>query len=275
MFFDPSNSASVACMLKVLYPVPRRRSKAYTGRRLHLIKKGNVGVRNGRRASTECGSYMRAIQTRRKRGRHGVVTLLALGLLAFAAVFSGCAGSTSETKAHSKADPLRVTTTSLGAGTVGSAYSATLQASGGAAPYTWSLSTGTLPVGLGLVASTGEISGVPISAAVSFFTISATDSANDVATKQLSISVAAVTPQSALTVTTTSLGAGTVGSAYSATLQATGGAAPYTWSLSTGTLPVGLGLAASSGEISGVPISAATSSFTVKATDSANDVATK
>jgi len=227
---------------------------------------------NGRRASTNCSSHMRVIQTKWTRDQ-GVATLLASGLLVFAATFSGCAGSTSKSKAHPKA--LTVATASLSAATVGSAYSATLQATGGAAPYTWGLSTGTLPAGLGLAVSTGMISGVPTSAASSSFTVKATDSANNVATKQLSISVAAATPQSALTVTTASLSAGTVGSAYSATLQVTGGAAPYTWSLSTGTLPAGLGLAASTGMISGVPTSAASSSFTVKATDSANNVATK
>src|ERR1700686_4980976 len=98
---------------------------------------------------------MRAIQTRWKRDRLGAATLIASGLLVFAATFSGCSGSTSESKANSSSAPLTlaVTTASLSAGTVGSPYSATLQATGGAAPYTWGLSTGALPAGLGLAAS--------------------------------------------------------------------------------------------------------------------------
>jgi hypothetical protein len=54
-------------------------------------------------------------------------------------------------------------TTSLPAGTVGNAYAATLAASGGTAPYKWSLTNGSLPSGLSLSASTGTISGKPSS----------------------------------------------------------------------------------------------------------------
>ncbi len=67
-------------------------------------------------------------------------------------------------------------------------------------------------------------------------------------------------------VTTTSLPAATVGAPYSATLTASGGTTPYTWSISSGSLPKGLSLTASSGTISGTPTTAGTSSFTVKVT---------
>jgi putative Ig domain-containing protein len=169
--------------------------------------------------------------------------------------------------------PPTITTTSLPGGTTGTAYSTTLQASGGTTPYGWSLSAGTLPAGLSLVASTGVISGTPTTAGTASFTVKVTDAANNTATKALSIAVAAA-PQPP-TITTTSLPGGTTGTAYSTTLQASGGTTPYGWSLSSGTLPAGLSLVASTGVISGTPTTAGTVSFTVKVTDAANNTATK
>ncbi|MGA8730703.1 MAG: Ig domain-containing protein, partial [Terracidiphilus sp.] len=63
------------------------------------------------------------------------------------------------------AKSLSITTTSLPSGQVGTAYSATLAATGGTSPYAWSLTSGTLPAGLTLNAATGAISGTPTAAA--------------------------------------------------------------------------------------------------------------
>ncbi|HTW46492.1 MAG TPA: putative Ig domain-containing protein [Acidobacteriaceae bacterium] len=165
---------------------------------------------------------------------------------------------------------LAVTTTSLPAGTVSTAYSQTLAATGGVTPYTWSISTGTLPAGLTLTASTGVIAGTPTATGTSSFTVKVTDSASHTATANLSITINSAT----LAVSTSSLPAGTVSTAYSETLAATGGVTPYTWSISTGTLPAGLTLTASTGVIAGTPTTSGTSSFTVKVTDSASNTAT-
>jgi len=70
-----------------------------------------------------------------------------------------------------------------------------------------------------------------------------------------------------VSITTSSLAGGVVGTSYSQTLAATGGTSPYTWT-SAGALPGGLNLS-SAGVISGEPTSAGTYTFTVKATDSA------
>src|ERR1700681_2498401 len=67
-------------------------------------------------------------------------------------------------------------------------------------------------------------------------------------------------------VTTTSLPNGTVNAAYSATLTASGGTTPYSWSISTGALPAGLALASSTGVISGTPTATGTTNFTVQVT---------
>ena len=73
---------------------------------------------------------------------------------------------------------------------------------------------------------------------------------------------------SVLQVETQSLPGGVVSSAYSATLTATGGVPPYTWSISNGSLPAGVTLNSSSGSISGTPTSKGTSSFTAMVSDS-------
>ena len=79
-----------------------------------------------------------------------------------------------------------------------------------------------------------------------------------------------------LSVTTTSLPNGAVGTSYSQSLQATGGTLPYSWSLvaGQGTLPPGLNLS-TAGVISGTPNTEGTYNFTVKVTDSASGTAQK
>ena len=95
---------------------------------------------------------------------------------------------------------LVITTTSLPSATVGTAYSATLAASGGTAPYSWAVTSGALPSGLTLSLS-GGITGTPSAAGTASFGVQATDSTTptaETATAQLSISVAsAATPTSA------------------------------------------------------------------------------
>jgi len=165
------------------------------------------------------------------------------------------------------ASTLTITTASLPNGTMGSSYSQTLAATGGVTPYTWSVSAGNLPAGLSLAASTGVISGTPTGTGTSNFTAMVTDSqtpTHATATKALSIIVNAAP----LSITTTSLPNGTVGASYSQTLAATGGITPYSWSVTSGSLPAGLSLTASTGAITGTPSASGTSNFTVQVTDS-------
>ena len=75
-----------------------------------------------------------------------------------------------------------------------------------------------------------------------------------------------------MTLATTALPAGTAGAAYTATLSATGGTTPYTWSVTAGSLPQGLRLNKASGVISGTPKRAGTARFTITVTDSATPV---
>lgn len=81
---------------------------------------------------------------------------------------------------------------------------------------------------------------------------------------------AVVLEGNALSVTTTSLPSGTIGTPYSASLAATGGDPPYTWKLAPGSprMPRGLRINKASGTITGTPSKAsASSTFTVEVLD--------
>ncbi|MFT0519097.1 putative Ig domain-containing protein [Pseudomonas faucium] len=260
-------------------------------------------------------------------------------------------GGTSNTATVSvtvTAPSIALTPTSIPGATVATAYSATLTASGGSSPYTYSLTTGTLPAGITL-STAGVLSGTPTAAGSFNFTITATDSTGFTGTQAYNLSVSEAVPVAgniSLTVaanssanpvtltlsggpaasvavasnashgvasasgtsitftpnpgfagsdsftytatgpggtsntatvsvtvtaptialTPTSIPGATVASAYSATLTASGGAAPYTYSVTAGTLPAGITLS-TAGVLSGTPTAAGNFSFTITATD--------
>ena len=152
-----------------------------------------------------------------------------------------------------------ISTTSLPGGTVGTAYSQTLAATNN--PTAWAVSAGTLPAGLTLAAGTGVISGTPTTAGTSNFTVTASNAGGTSTGKALSIVVLPLAP----VVSTVSLPAGTVGTAYNQTLAASN--TPTSWAVTVGSLPTGLSLAAGTGVISGTPTAAGTSTFTVTASN--------
>ncbi len=80
-------------------------------------------------------------------------------------------------------------------------------------------------------------------------------------------------PAAEVSITTNSLGDGAVNVPYSATLTATGGVQPYTWSVASGALPQGITLDAVTGVLSGMPTTPQTANFTVSASDSAGSSA--
>lgn len=126
---------------------------------------------------------------------------------------------------------LVITTLSVANGQVGSGYSQTLSASNGTAPYTWSVNTGSLPAGLTLHSSTGVIDGIPTTATSYNFTVRVTDNVSATFDRAFSITIVPNNGGNTLTITTgATLPPGTTSLAYSDTLSATGGTAPYTWS---------------------------------------------
>jgi len=155
-------------------------------------------------------------------------------------------------------NPVSITTSSLGAGKVGQAYSDVLTAAGGVSPYLWSISVGSLPPGL-TMSIVGSITGTPTAAGTWNFTVKVTDSTAQTSTKALSITVN-LPP---LAITTEFLPPATLGSSYFQNLGASGGRPPYTWSLVSGKLPAGLVLS-SGGLISGTPTLVTTANFTVQ-----------
>ena len=165
--------------------------------------------------------------------------------------------------------PVVVTTSALPVGTVGTAYSAALDATGGVGGFTWSLDDGSLPGGLSLTPA-GGISGTPTAAGTFLFTVRATDSAGAFNAVGLAIDISAP----AVTIDTTSLGGATVDAAYSETLSASGGTGTFTWTIESGTLPAGLTLTAA-GDIAGTPTTAGQVNFTVRATDGAGSFDTQ
>ena len=153
-----------------------------------------------------------------------------------------------------------ITTSSLPAATVGTAYSATLTATGDV-PITWTFSG--LPAGL-TASAQGVISGTPTASGTFSVTATATNSGGT-NTKTLTLTVSTpapvITPPSITT--DANLGTFTAGNSLSIQLSATGGT-PITWSASG--LPGGLTLD-SAGKISGTITAAGTYSFTVTATN--------
>ncbi len=162
---------------------------------------------------------------------------------------------------------LAIDSTSLPGATLQIPYSASLRAAGDSGARTWSVIAGTLPSGLSLNPATGTISGTPTAAGNSNFTVSVADSGTPTksVTTTLSISVAAVAP---LLAVANSLSNGNIGGPYDAVLTATGGKAPYTWTVAAGALPTGLTLAPSTGTITGTPNTAGSFTFTMQVTDS-------
>ncbi|RKY17292.1 MAG: hypothetical protein DRP63_03955, partial [Planctomycetota bacterium] len=170
----------------------------------------------------------------------------------------------------------QITTSSLPDGVEGESYSAQLEATGGTSPYTWSCVSGDLSaIGLSLDSSTGEITGTLSSGTAGntyTFTFKVEDANGATATKDLEIAVYAL-----LEIVTSSLPDGVAGKAYNASLQATGGRTPYTWSEVTGDpdgdsydlVDFNLTLNAD-GTITGTPSKTGQVTFRVKVVDSAN-----
>lgn len=150
---------------------------------------------------------------------------------------------------------------SLPAGTVAAAYSQTITASGGNGTYNYAVTAGALPAGLTL-GGTGILSGTPTAGGTFNFTITATDSNGFSGARTYSLTIAAAT----IAVAPATLPGATRNIAYSQTLTASGGTAPYTFTVTGGALPTGLTLA-SSGTLSGTPTTAGSFTFTATATD--------
>ena len=158
-----------------------------------------------------------------------------------------------------------ISTNVLSEGTVGAAYSHSLNVTGGTRPFIFTIDSGGLPAGLTLDMDTGEISGTPTGVEVANFTVKLVDVYTATTQKALMITINA-----APNITTTALPNGAVGVSYVQTIVVTGGTAQLAFSIIAGMLPAGLALDMDTGVISGMPTGAEVANFTVQV-DDAND----
>ena len=211
-----------------------------------------------------------------RRWRWFAVAVPLSALLSISFGLSGCALSGSSATPVTSSS-LSITTSSLGSAQQQSSYNAVLNASGGSAPYHWSLSSGSLPNGLFLTNSTGVISGTATQSGKFPFTIQAQDSSSPVQTATHKYTIAVSTSNtgsgSSVSITTTSMPDAIVGTSYSKTLGVSGGTSPYTWGIVSGSLPPGLSLNSSTGMVSGTPAQQGSANFTVQVSDSAQQTA--
>jgi hypothetical protein len=140
---------------------------------------------------------------------------------------------------------------------IGAPYNQTITASGGTAPYTYTISGGTLKPGFTLNPTTGVLSGTPTTSGTFTFTVTVTDANGCQASIEYTITCCPL-----INLAPTSLPDGIAGVPYSQAITATGGASPYMYT-ATG-LPNGLSLSMNSGLLSGT--TAQTGSFTVVVT---------
>jgi hypothetical protein len=159
-------------------------------------------------------------------------------------------------------DPLEIVTTVIPSGKEGDAYDQALVARGGVTPYTWTLDGGTLPMGLEIVTS-GRVMGTPSEYGDFDFTVKVTDAEGTARLQMLHLFLVSLNP----VIETSTVPKAREGEPYSTTLEAEGGVPPYAWTLSAGSLPVGIQLA-NDGSLSGVPAESGDFTFSARVADS-------
>ncbi len=142
-------------------------------------------------------------------------------------------------------------------------YSSAIVASGGVAPYTFSLATGSLDPGLTLDPSSGDITGTPTTQKAFNYKAKVVDSAGSTAITACKLKVYVH-----LEINCPKVNTGAIGEPYSVLIPLLGGVPPYTFTIIAGSLPPGLTLDPSTGLISGIPTTAGNYFYTVEVTDS-------
>jgi hypothetical protein len=193
----------------------------------------------------------------------------------FAVTVTDFAGATAQGTVSGTVNPSVsiVTPSGLPPATSGSNYSQALIATGGTAPLTFAIVSGSLPSGLTL-GPDGLLFGIPASVTqpTNFqFQVLVTDTLSSFDSKTF---VLLVVPQP-LTISTAALSSGTAGVAYAMNLEAIGGIPPYTWGLAVGVLPTGIQLDPTSGLLSGKPTEGGSFPLTFSLTDKQGTQVTK
>src|SRR5690606_26025345 len=127
--------------------------------------------------------------------------------------------------------------------------------------HSFAVTAGSLPAGL-FLSSDGTLNGAPTTQGDYAFTVTATDTFNQTGEQAYDISV----QNAVITISPASVPAGAVGTAYEQALSASGGTGPYSYMISGGSLPQGMGMDGD-GIIDGTPEEPGSFGFTVTATD--------
>ncbi len=161
---------------------------------------------------------------------------------------------------------ITVSPATIPAGTTGTAYSQTITATGGTGPYTFTVSTGTLPAGITLT-SAGVLSGTPTGTGSFPITITAS---SGTCSGMLDYTLVVNSPTCpTITFNLASLPGGTIALPYNQSITSTGGVSPFTYSITNGSLPIGISIS-TGGIISGTPTVEGNNNFTIQVAD-AND----
>lgn len=141
--------------------------------------------------------------------------------------------------------------------------SAELEAWGGTAPYVYTIVSGNLPPGLTLDAITGAVSGTPTITGGYTFAVKVTDASTATITRVFSLFIGNPT----IAIAPPAPNTGTIGSAYSSSITPSGGTAPYSFGIVTGSLPAGMIMDAL-GNVTGTPSVSGMYPVTFQVTDS-------
>ncbi|HYE78361.1 MAG TPA: Ig domain-containing protein, partial [bacterium] len=178
-------------------------------------------------------------------------------------------------------DPVEITTTELPDPALNTAYDAAIEVSGGVGPFTFELTSGSIPTGLTLNAD-GTLTGTPTEPSevgLAFdFEVTVTDSCLGNPSSDTQAFRVILQPEppvcAPLAIENTGFPNAVIGAEYNATLLASGGFGELTWSLTEGRLPTGLTVDAD-GAITGTPTEVSevgqTFTFTLQVSDECPD----
>jgi hypothetical protein len=171
---------------------------------------------------------------------------------------------------------LEITTAALADATGGVEYSDTIGVRGGLPPYEFSLTGGALPGGLeGPDSADGTISGTPepaCTASNAVLTVQVTDD-DTPAQSDTRAGIDLTVNPATLDITTSAMANARLDTAYDQRIVASGGVPPYSFAITSGSLPNQLSLNAGTGSITGTPDTLETRAFEVTVTDSCPDTA--
>ena len=208
--------------------------------------------------SPDCPSKKKFGNLRAQRQKTVLVSILASLLVGCGSI----SGPSATNSAPSSAKPLSVAPSSATINSGSTLQLAATTTNSGDTAVIWSTNSG-------VVLQNGLFTAPTVSSSVHVVVTakSETDNSN-VATATLT-----VVPRTPLSISTSSLAAGSAGTPYSATLTATGGTAPYQWKVSAGALPSGVSLDQTSGTISGTTLQTGSFGFTASVTDANSSTA--